>query len=111
MAAVVAIFIAATEAFAEVVVVVVPVHVIAAIAVVRILIGIAVSVVRSPAILPVCLSSAEALLIAVVDGLPEQICAVLIRLVVPAAARVPIARRRVEVGITTVVVIACVLDT
>ena len=111
VAAVIAIFIAATEALAEVVAVVVPLYVEATISVVPILIGIRIQVIERPAILPVCLSSPETLLIAIVHGLPEHDGAVLIRLVVAASTRVPIAWRRVEVGITAVVVVGCVLDT
>jgi len=54
MAAVVAIFVAATEALAEVVVIVVPTDIEAAVAVVRILIRVGRPVVVRPAILPVC---------------------------------------------------------
>ena len=68
--AVEAIFIAATEALAEVVVVFVLLYVIAIIAVVRIPIGIRVLIVGTPPILPVCLPGAKAFLIAVVYGLP-----------------------------------------
>jgi len=60
IAAVVAVVIAATEALAKVLVVRVPVDVIAVIAEVRVLIGIRVSVVGTPAILAVCLSGPEA---------------------------------------------------
>src|ERR1051325_11904042 len=111
MTAVVAILIAATEALAEVIVVVIPLYVIAIIPVIRILIGIRVPVVGCPAILSVCLSSTKTLLIAVVHGLPERLCAVLIRLVVAAFARGPIARGRVEVWIVTVVVATLILET
>jgi hypothetical protein len=61
-----------------------------------------------PAILPVCLSSAEAFLVAVVYGLPEQVCAIFIRLVVAAATVVAIARSRVVVRITVVIVLTLV---
>src|SRR5450759_2089585 len=111
VAAVIAIFIAATEALAEVVAVVVPLYVEATISVVPILIGIRIPVIERPAIVPVCLSSPETLLIAIVHGLPEHDGAVLIRLVISASTRVPIAWRRVEVGVTAVVVVGCVLDT
>lgn len=111
IAAVMAIFIAATEALAEVVVVLVLVYVKAIIAVVRVLIGIRVLIAVAPTILPVCLSGAEALLIAIVYGLLEQICSVLIRFVVPAATIVTIVRSRVEVGITIVIVVLLILDT
>jgi hypothetical protein len=87
------------EALAEVVVVVALVYVVTAIAVVRILVAIRVPIVGLPPILPVCLSRTKALLIAVVDGLPEHVRAILIGLIVRAASRVSIIRRRVEVRI------------
>jgi hypothetical protein len=109
-AAAVAIFITAPEALTEVVVVVVLVYVIARIAVVGVLIGIRVFVVRVPAILPVCPSGIEAFLIAVIDGLPEQIRTVFVGFVVAAATIVTIVRGRVEVRIAIVVVIAVIPD-
>ena len=105
IAAVEAIFIASTKTFAEVVVVVVPLYVVATIAVVGVSKGIRVFKAEIPAILPVCLSGAEALRIAVVHGLPEQIDTVLVRLVVRAATVVAIAVRRVEVRIAIVIVL------
>jgi len=110
IAVVVAIFIAATETLAKVVVVVVLGYIITVIAVVRVLIGKRVLVVGGPAILPVCPSGAEAFLITVVHGLPKQICAVSIRLVVSAATVVTIIGSRVEVWIIAVIV-ALVLET
>ena len=110
MPAVIAVFITAAEAFAEVVVVVCLIDIITVIAVVRVLIGVRVLVVGTPAILPVCLSSEEALLVTVVYGPPELIGAVLIGVVVAAAPVVTIIRRRVEVWIA-VVIVATVLET
>lgn len=107
-AAVESIFIAATKALAKVVVVVALVHIITTIAVVRVLVGIRALIAGVPAILPVCLPRTEAFPIAIVHGLPEQICAVLIRLVVAAATIVTIGRRRIVVGIIVVVVVAVV---
>src|SRR6185369_690762 len=92
-----AVFIAATEAFAEIVVVVSLIYVVTAITVVRILIAIALLIVGLIAILPVRLPRAKALLVAVVDGLSKHVCAVLIGFVVAAATRVPVVRRRVGV--------------
>ena len=66
-------------------------------------------VVGTPAILAVCRSGPEAFLIAVVHGLAEQIRAVLIRLVVAAAAIVPIDRSRVEVRIAIIIGVPVVL--
>ena len=108
--AVVAILIAATESLAKVVVVIVPLYVVAVVAVVRILIGIRASVVGTPVVLAVCRSCLEALLVTVVHSLAEQICAVLIRLVVAAAPMVTIDRRRVEVGIVIVIGVTVVLE-
>ena len=61
IAAVVAIFIAATKALAEVEVIFASVYVIATIAVIRVPIGVRVFVVATPSVVPVCLSGAEAL--------------------------------------------------
>ena len=69
VATVEAVFIAVTKALAKIVVVLVLVDVIARIAIVRVLIGERALVVGMPAILPVCFSSAEALLVTVVHGL------------------------------------------
>jgi len=69
--AVVAVLVPTTEALAEIIVVLILVKVIARITVVCVLIRITVLVVRTPAILPVCLPGAEAFLIAVVYGPPE----------------------------------------
>ena len=94
----------------KVVIVVIPVYVIAVIAVVCILIGIRASVVRTPAILAVCLSGPEAFLVTVVNGLAEQICAVLIRLVVVAPTAVTIGRSRVEIRVVIVIGVTVVLE-
>jgi len=61
IAAVVAIFIAATKALAEVEVIFASFYVIAAIAVIGVPIGVRVFVVATPSVVPVCLSGAEAL--------------------------------------------------
>jgi hypothetical protein len=106
--AAVAVFIATLEAFAEIIVVVVLGQIVATVAVVRVPIGIRVALVGMPAILPICLSGAEAFLVAVVYSLPEQVCAILIRLVVPAATIVTITRSRVVVRITIVVVLTLI---
>ena len=104
-AAVVAVFIAATKSLAEIILVFILVHVIAIIAIACILIGIRVSVVRSPPVLLVCLAGMEAFLIAIVHGLSEYICTVLIRFVAPAATIVTIRWSRVEVWIAIVVIV------
>ena len=61
-----------------------------------------------PPILAVCTSGAEAFFIAVVDGLPEHVCAILIDLVVAAATLVPVDRSHVEVRIMIVIVVPIV---
>ena len=104
IAVAVAIFIATTETLAKVIVVFALGHIITTIAVVRVLIGIRTLVVGTPAILPVCSSGLEALLITVVHGLPKHIGAVLVRLVVAAVPVVTIVRVGVEIGITVIVV-------
>ena len=111
IAAVEAIFIAATEALAKVVVVGVLVNIIASIAVVCVLIGVGVLVAGTPAIHPVCLSRLVAFRVTVVHGLPEQVYAILICLVVDAATIVSIVRSRVEERITVVIMVAIVLET
>ena len=109
IAVVVAIFVTAPEALTEIVVVVVLAYVIAIIAVVGVLIGKRVFVVdpSGPAGLPI---RYLCLLIAVIEGLPEQISAVFVGFVVAAAAIVTIIRGRVEVRIATEVMIAVILD-
>ena len=102
--AVVAIFIATTEALAEVIVIIVLGNVIATIPVVRVLIGIGVLVVGAPPILTIGISGEEALFITVIYGFPKHIRAVLIGFVVAATAVVTIIRRRVKVRIIVVVV-------
>jgi hypothetical protein len=110
IAVAVAIFIATTETLAKVIVVFVPGHIITAIAVVRVLIGIRTLVVGTPSILPVCLSGAETLLITIVHGLPKHVGAVLIRLVVAAIPVVTIVIVCVEIWII-VVIVAVVVET
>jgi hypothetical protein len=101
--AVEAVFVASTEALPKVVVVVGPLNVIAVVAEVGVLIGVAVLVAETPMILSVGLASPEAFLIAVVHGLSKKIGAVLIRLVVTAATIVAIARHGDEERIVIVV--------
>jgi len=101
--AVVAVLITAAEALAKVVVVVASVQVVTVIAVVGILIGIRASVIGAPSIFAVCLTGPEAFLIAVVQGLAEQVSAVLINFVVAAIATVTINRSRIEIRITVII--------
>jgi hypothetical protein len=60
---------------------------------------------------PVCLSGLEAFLIPVVHGLPEEVCAVLIHLVVRSATPVTIVRSHVVARIVVVIVITIILYT
>src|SRR3546814_6124061 len=76
VAAVVAVFVAALEALAEVVVVLVLRNVIAVVAVVGVLVGVAVAVVVAPVVLAVGAAGVQAFLVAVVDGLADQVGAV-----------------------------------
>ena len=86
----VAVFVPAPEAFAEVVVVVVPLNVVAVVPDVCVLIGVAVLEAGAPAVLPVRFTSPEAFLVPDVHGLTQRVRAVLIDLVVAAAATVAI---------------------
>lgn len=101
---VIAILISATESFAEIISVVLRVDVVAVVAVGRVLISVAVAVVGTPTVFPVSGPGAEAFLVTGIHRLAQQICAVLIGLVVGAAAIVAINRRGVEVGIVVIVV-------
>jgi hypothetical protein len=100
---VVAVFIATTEALSKVVVIIAPVHVVSVVPIVRILVGIRVSEIGTPAILAICFSGPVALFITIINGLAEKIRSVLIRLVVAAASPVTIFWNRVEIRITIVV--------
>ena len=100
---VVTIFITAAKSLAEVVIVVGPVYVVAAVAEVGVPIGVRVSVVAAPTVVPVCLAGAEAFLIPVVHRLPEHFRAVFVGLVVPPATIVTIDRSRIEVWVTVVI--------
>src|SRR5579885_3376791 len=105
MVVVVAIVVTTTESLAEIVVVVVLRHVIPVITVVRVLICVTVSIVGRPAILSVCRSSVEALLIAVVDSLFEYIYTVLICFVVGSPAGISIAGTSVEIRIARITMV------
>src|SRR6202040_3063384 len=90
--------------FAKIVPVVFRVDIVAVVAVGRVLVGIALPVVGTPTIFTVGRPGAEAFLVTVVHRLPKQVCAVLIRLIVSAAAIVAINRRGIEIGIVVKVV-------
>ena len=104
VAIVVAIFVAALKALAEIVVVVRLVHVISVVAEVRILIGKTVLVVRAPTVLAVGRAGAEAFLVAVIYRLPQRVRSVLVDFVVRATAIVAIDRGGIEVRIVVVIV-------
>ncbi len=61
-------------------------------------------------ILAVCRSALETFLIAIVNGLAERICSVLICLVIVAATIVAIGRGRVEVWIPSIVRVPAVVE-
>jgi len=103
IAAVVAVFIAATKALTEVIVVVAPVYVITTVAVVCVLVGIRVFVIRTPMVFPVGLAGAETFIVAIVHRLPQRLRAVFVRFIVLAAAIVSIGRRRVKIRVTIVI--------
>ena len=106
IAAVESVFVAVTKALPKIVVVLALVDVIARVAIVRVLIGERALVVGLPAILSIRFSCAEALLVTVVHGLTQQVCAVLIRFVVSGTAMVTVDRSRIEIRIMIVIVVA-----
>jgi hypothetical protein len=61
-------------------------------------------------ILPICFTGMETFLVAVVYGLPEHVCAILIGFVVAAATIVTITRSSVVVRITLVIVVTVVAE-
>ena len=89
-APVVAVFVTAPEAFAEVVVVLAQIDVVAVVTVRRILIREGILVIEVPTILTIRQAGLITLIVAVLDGLPEHLCAVLVRLVILAAAIIAI---------------------
>ena len=103
MAAVVTIFVTASKPLAEVVVVVGPVYIIAAVPEVGVPISVGVFVIGAPMVVPVRLAGAEAFLIPVVRRPPQHFRAVFVGLVVAPAAIVAIDRRRIEIGVAIVV--------
>jgi hypothetical protein len=109
-AAVIAVVVAFVETLAKVVVVVALFDITPRKTVVRVAIGKGILVVVSPAILPIRLAATKPFLIAVVDGLSEQVRAILVRLTVVSAQVVTVAPGRVEEWVTTVVVIAVALN-
>jgi len=104
---VVSIFESAAETFPEIVLIVVSVHVVAVVAVGRVLIGIAVPIVSTPVIFAVGHPGTEAFLIAIIDRLPQQVGAILIDLVIRPAATVAINWSSVKIWIVVIVVALC----
>jgi hypothetical protein len=95
--AVVAVFVAATEAFAEVVLVLGEINVVTVISHAGVLIPETLLVAVSPTILTVRLAGANTFFVTISHCLPKQICRVLVCLVVSPATIVAILRRRIAV--------------
>ena len=95
IAAVEAVLITATETLAEVVLVLKQVYIVAVIAVRCILVGVRILVVETPPVFSIRLTGSPAFLIPQVQGSPQHVRAVLIRLVVSTATIVPIDVRRI----------------
>jgi hypothetical protein len=91
------IFVPATETFTEVVLVLRKINVVSVVPVARILIPEVILIAVSPSIFTIRLSSTNTLFVTIPHGLPKQICAVLVRLVVSATSIVAILRRSVAV--------------
>ena len=98
MAAVEAVFVAATETFAEVVTVLRQIDIVTAITEGRVLIGVRVLITETPSIFPVRLSGAKAFFITVPYSLPQHVRAVSIHLIVPATAIVAVLDRRIRIA-------------
>jgi hypothetical protein len=98
--AVIAVLITASEAFAEVVAVVVHANVVTAISESRVLVSERIVVIEAPAILTIRLTRLDTFLITRPHGLPELIRCILIRIVVSPAAIVAVNRRSVLVAPT-----------
>ena len=103
MAAVVTIFVPASKALAEVVVVIASVYVIAAVPEVGVSIGVRISIIAAPMVVPVRLAGAKAFLVAVVHRLPQHLRAVFVGLVAAPAAMIAIDRGRIEIGVAIIV--------
>src|SRR3546814_10548494 len=92
------------EALAEVVVLLVWGNVIAVVGVVGVLVGVAVAVVVAPVVLAVGAAGVQAFLVAVVDGLADQVGAVAVGPLPVALVGVAVAVGRVVVRVVVVVV-------
>ena len=91
-AAVVAVFITATEAFAKVVLIISDVDIVSVVTITGIQIRIAILRIKAPSVLLVGLTGVEAFFVSRIDCLSEQVRAVLIHVVVLAIAIVAIVR-------------------
>jgi hypothetical protein len=111
IAAPIAIIITAPEALAEIVVVGVLVDIIAGVAIVRVLVGEGVLITGTPPVHPVRLPGLEAFRITIVHGLPEQVCAILIYLIIGARTKVSISRSRIEIWISVIIMVAVIPET
>lgn len=89
-AAVITVFVAAPETFAEIVVVFARINIIAIITVARILIGIGILVIIIPPVFAVCASGTIARFIAVLDGVLKLLIAVIAGVVVITVAAIAI---------------------
>jgi hypothetical protein len=93
-AAVKTVLVTATESFAEVVLVLGQVNIVAIVAVRCILVGVRVTIVETPPVLSIRDTGAHTLLVTEVQSTTQQVGAILVRLVVSPAAVVAIAVRR-----------------
>src|SRR5262249_52632394 len=109
-ATVVAIIIAAPEARAEVIAILLRVDIIPRIAVGRVLVGVRIAITIPPAILLVGLSDLEAFFVPVIHRLPEQLRPILVRFVVPALTIITAVWHGREVGIVLVIIVTLVLE-
>ena len=96
-AAVVAVFITATEAFAKVVLIISDVDIVSVVTITGIQIRIAILRIKAPSVLLVGLTGVEAFFVTRINCLSEQVRPVLIHVVVLAIAIVPIVRCAVVV--------------
>ena len=101
--AVISVFIAMAEPLAEVVVVSGLIFVIPVVTEIGVLVGIAVTIVVVPSVFPIGSAGFKALLVAVIHRPPQQVCAILVYLVIRPGPVVSINRRRIEVGIGIVI--------
>lgn len=92
------------EALPEVIVVLIRIHVVAAVTIIGILIGVRTTVIVAPMILPIGTACVIAFPVAIVHGLAEHVGSVAVDFVVAAAAIVTIAWRRVEIRVAVVIV-------